>query len=72
MLLRGDRAHSEPSNGGFGVKIGPFLTPELLATDIHIQILIFLTRELSEPLMTCVTMLHCVTFREVQKVLWSK
>ncbi len=28
-------------------------TPGLLATDIHIQILIFLTRELSEPLWMC-------------------
>ncbi len=27
-----------------------YCTPGLLATDIHIQILIFLTRELSEPL----------------------
>ncbi len=29
---------------------GGIYTPGLLATDIHIQILIFLTRELSEPL----------------------
>ncbi len=26
MLLGGDRAHSELSNGGFELKIGPFLT----------------------------------------------
>ena len=24
MLLKGDKAHSELSNGGFGLKIGPY------------------------------------------------